>query len=179
MVERGRAGDTACPTKAETLTRLFSARLSLQSKMVFAEVAVSRPIMIDAVLAKVFEPKQREVGAMPPTVAAISALEPEAATSFDIDGQNNEFKESRPRRHPDDLLVEAFAVSASRKARAQHAPFRRPDRRHGSTRQIAEMKTANKTLVATLPCYLNAPPGRARRYGQRLRLAATQMDGRL
>jgi preprotein translocase subunit SecA len=48
-------------------------------------------------------------------------------------------------------------------ARARHAPLRRAaDRRHGAARRlIAEMRTGEgKTLVATLPVYLNALAGK-------------------
>jgi preprotein translocase subunit SecA len=64
----------------------------------------------------------------------------------------------------DDLLPEAFAVVREAvQARARHAPLRRAaDRRHGAAQgKIAEMRTGEgKTLVATLPVYLNALPGK-------------------
>ena len=70
--------------------------------------------MIDAVLAKVFGTKnEREVKGMLPTVAAISALEPELRELSDIDlaAKTIEFKERIQQGATlDDLLVEAFAV---------------------------------------------------------------------
>ena len=64
----------------------------------------------------------------------------------------------------DDILCEAFAaVREAVGPRARHAPLRRPDdRRHGAPPgRIAEMRTGEgKTLVATLPTYLNALDGK-------------------
>jgi preprotein translocase subunit SecA len=63
----------------------------------------------------------------------------------------------------DDLLPEAFATVREASVRTWDAPFRCPDDRrhlfaHG---RIAEMKTGEgKTLVATLPAYLNALTGK-------------------
>jgi len=62
-------------------------------------------------------------------------------------------------------VAESFAVvSRSGEARAQHAPLRRAaDRRDGPARRkdLGECAPAEgKTLVATLPAYLNALSGR-------------------
>jgi preprotein translocase subunit SecA len=122
---------------------------------------------IDGVLAKVFGTKnEREVKAMLPTVAAISALEPEISQLSDIDlaAKTIEFKEQIAQGATlDDLLIPAFAV-------VREAGRRVLNMRHFDVQliggmvlhrgKIAEMKTGEgKTLVATLPCYLNALAG--------------------
>ena len=124
--------------------------------------------MIDAVLAKVFGTKnEREVKGMLPTVAAISALEPELRELSDIDlaAKTIEFKERIAQGATlDDLLIEAFAV-------VREAGRRVLNMRHFDVQliggmvlhkgKIAEMKTGEgKTLVATLPSYLNALAGK-------------------
>jgi preprotein translocase subunit SecA len=123
--------------------------------------------MIDAVLAKVFGTKnEREVKAMLPTVAAIGELEPQLRELSDIDlaAKTIEFKERIAQGATlDDVLIEAFAV-------AREAGRRVLNMRHFDVQliggmvlhkgKIAEMKTGEgKTLVATLPCYLNALSG--------------------
>src|SRR3954454_22964099 len=123
--------------------------------------------MIDAVLAKVFGTKnEREVKAMLPMVAAINALEPQLQQLSDIDlaAKTIEFKEKIAQGATlDDILVEAFAV-------VREAGRRVLNMRHFDVQliggmvlhkgKIAEMKTGEgKTLVATLPCYLNALAG--------------------
>src|ERR1700757_4767536 len=124
--------------------------------------------MIDAILAKIFGTKnEREVKAMLPTVAAINDLEPRMRELSDIDlaAKTIEFKEKLAQGAPlDDLLVEAFAV-------VREAGRRGLNMRHFDVQliggmvlhkgKIAEMKTGEgKTLVATLPCYLNALEGK-------------------
>ncbi len=124
--------------------------------------------MIDAVLAKVFGTKnEREVKAMLPMVAAISALEPGLRELSDIDlaAKTIEFKERIAQGATlDDLLIEAFAV-------VREAGRRVLNMRHFDVQliggmvlhkgKIAEMKTGEgKTLVATLPSYLNALAGK-------------------
>src|ERR1039457_6497170 len=123
---------------------------------------------IDGVLAKVFGTKtDREVKAMLPTVAAISALEPELRELSDIDlaAKTIEFKEQIAQGATlDDLMIPAFAVV--REAGRRVLNMRHFDVQliggmvlHEGT--IAEMKTGEgKTLVATLPVYLNALSGR-------------------
>ncbi len=123
--------------------------------------------MIDAVLAKVFGTKnEREVKAMLPTVAAITALEPQFRELSDIDlaAKTIEFKEKLAQGATlDDILIDAFAV-------VREAGRRVLNMRHFDVQliggmvlhkgKIAEMKTGEgKTLVATLPCYLNALAG--------------------
>src|SRR6185295_2776500 len=124
--------------------------------------------MIDAVLAKVFGTKmEREVKSMLPIVAAISDLEPAMRELSDIDlaAKTIEFKEKLDHGAAlDDLLPEAFAV-------VREAGKRALNMRHFDVQlmggmvlhqgRIAEMKTGEgKTLVATLPTYLNALEGK-------------------
>ncbi|HEV3201432.1 MAG TPA: preprotein translocase subunit SecA [Bryobacteraceae bacterium] len=125
-------------------------------------------MIVDAILAKIFGTKtEREIKGMLPTVAAISALEPEMRKLSDVDlaAKTIEFKEKLAQGMPlDDLLVEAFAV-------VREAGRRVLNMRHFDVQliggmvlhkgKIAEMKTGEgKTLVATLPCYLNALEGK-------------------
>src|SRR5438128_8804396 len=124
--------------------------------------------MIDALLAKVFGTQnEREIKAMLPTVAAINELEPQFRQLSDIDlaAKTIEFKEKIAQGATlDDLLIEAFAV-------VREAGRRFLNMRHFDVQliggivlhrgKIAEMKTGEgKTLVATLPCYLNALEGK-------------------
>src|SRR5713226_6799663 len=124
--------------------------------------------MIDAALAKIFGTKtEREVKALRPTIAAIGELEPELKQLSDIDlaAKTIEFKERLAQGAAlDDLLIEAFAV-------VREAGRRFVSMRHFDVQliggmvlhrgKIAEMKTGEgKTLVATLPTYLNALEGK-------------------
>jgi preprotein translocase subunit SecA len=125
-------------------------------------------MIVDTVLAKVFGTKtQREIKRMQPRVAAITALEPAMQKLSDIDlaAKTIEFKEKLAQGASlDDLLTEAFAV-------VREAGRRFLNMRHFDVQliggmvlhqgRIAEMKTGEgKTLVATLPCYLNALEGK-------------------
>ncbi len=101
-----------------------------------------------------------------PKVAAINALEPEMQKLSDeqLRHKTAEFKERLKNGETlDDLLVEAFAV-------VREAGVRTVGMRHFDVQllggmvlhqgRIAEMKTGEgKTLVATLPAYLNALEG--------------------
>jgi len=124
--------------------------------------------MIDAILAKVFGTKnKREIKAIQPLVAAINDLEPGMRQLSDIDlaAKTIEFKEKLAQGAPlDDLLIEAFAV-------VREAGRRFLNMRHFDVQliggivlhrgKIAEMRTGEgKTLVATLPAYLNALEGK-------------------
>src|SRR6266480_4043280 len=124
--------------------------------------------MIDALLAKVFGTQnEREIKAMLPTVAAINELEPQFRQLSDIDlaAKTIEFKERIAQGATlDDLLIEAFAV-------VREAGRRVLNMRHFDVQliggvvlhqgRISEMKTGEgKTLVATLPAYLNALEGK-------------------
>jgi preprotein translocase subunit SecA len=125
-------------------------------------------MIVDAILAKIFGTKtEREIKGMLPTVAAINVLEPAMRNLSDIDlaAKTIEFKEKLAQGTPlDDLLVEAFAV-------VREAGRRVLNMRHFDVQliggmvlhkgKISEMKTGEgKTLVATLPCYLNALEGK-------------------
>ena len=125
-------------------------------------------MIVDKVLAKVFGTKnEREIKLMQPAVAAICALEPAIGKLSDAElaQKTIEFKEKIARGATlDDLLVEAFAV-------VREAGRRVLNMRHFNVQlmggmvlhkgRIAEMKTGEgKTLVATLPCYLNALSGK-------------------
>jgi preprotein translocase subunit SecA len=123
--------------------------------------------MLDGLLAKVFGTKHdREIKAIRPIVAAINNLEPELKTLSDADlaAKTPEFKQRLANGASlDDILVEAFAV-------CREAARRVLNMRHFDVQliggvvlhrgRIAEMKTGEgKTLVATLPSYLNALGG--------------------
>jgi preprotein translocase subunit SecA len=125
-------------------------------------------MIVDTILAKVFGTKnEREVKAMLPMVAAIGDLEPAMQQLSDIDlaAKTIEFKEKIAQGATlDDLLIEAFAV-------VREAGRRALNMRHFDVQliggmvlhkgKISEMKTGEgKTLVATLPSYLNALEGK-------------------
>jgi len=124
--------------------------------------------MLDAILAKVFGTKnKREIKAIQPIIAAINDLEPAIQQLSDIDlaAKTIEFKEKLAQGATlDDLLIEAFAV-------VREAGRRFLNMRHFDVQlvggivlhrgKIAEMRTGEgKTLVATLPAYLNALEGK-------------------
>ena len=105
---------------------------------------------------------------MLPTVAAIGALEPAIRALYRMPNQPRKPSNLKERiaqgASLDDLLVEAFAV-------VREAGWRILNMRHFDVQlmggivlhkgRIAEMKTGEgKTLVATLPCYLNALSGK-------------------
>src|SRR5258708_4456166 len=119
-------------------------------------------------LAKVFGTKHaRDVKAMMPIVEAINALEPqmEALSNEELAGQTTAFREQLANGATlDDLLVPAFAA-------VREAGRRFVNMRHFDVQliggivlhrgKISEMKTGEgKTLVATLPVYLNALAGK-------------------
>ena len=125
-------------------------------------------MIVDAVLAKIFGTKtEREIKGMLPTVSAINELEPamRALSDIDLAAKTIEFKEKLAQGATlDDLLLEAFAV-------VREAGRRFLNMRHFDVQliggmvlhkgKISEMKTGEgKTLVATLPCYLNALEGK-------------------
>ena len=124
--------------------------------------------MISAILRTVFGTKHdRDVKRMRPIVAEINALEPETQQLDDaaLAAKTDEFrKRVADGEELDDLLPEAFAV-------CREAARRRLGMRHFDVQliggmvlhdgTIAEMATGEgKTLVATLPAYLNALSGR-------------------
>jgi preprotein translocase subunit SecA len=120
--------------------------------------------MIDKLLAKTFGTKhEREVKAMRPIIAAIGELEPkmQALSDQELAAQTVAFREQLAQGATlDDLLIPAFAT-------VREAGRRFVNMRHFDVQliggvvlhrgKIAEMKTGEgKTLVATLPVYLNA-----------------------
>ena len=124
--------------------------------------------MLEGLLRKfVGSRNEREVRRIQPLVAAINALEPRISSLSDTELQSKteEFKQRIANGSPvEDLLQEAFAV-------AREAGKRVLNMRHFDVQliggyvlhqgKIAEMKTGEgKTLVATLPAYLNALGGK-------------------
>jgi preprotein translocase subunit SecA len=124
--------------------------------------------MLDPILAKIFGTKnERETKKMRPLVAAINDLEPGMLQLSDTElaQKTIEFKERIANGEPlDDLLIESFAV-------CREAGRRILNMRHFDVQliggmvlhrgKIAEMRTGEgKTLVATLPSYLNALEGK-------------------
>ena len=124
--------------------------------------------MIGQLLAKVIGTQnEREIKRLRPQVADITALEPQikALTDEQLREKTVEFrKRVTDGATVDDLLVEAFAV-------VREAGWRVLNMRHFDVQlmggmvlhsgKIAEMKTGEgKTLVATLPAYLNALEGK-------------------
>src|SRR5437660_9542608 len=124
--------------------------------------------MLAALLKKIFGTKhQRDVKRMMPAVQAINALGPELERLADTElrVKTEELKKRVAEgAEVEDLLVEAFAV-------CREAAWRRIGMRHFDVQliggmvlhegKIAEMATGEgKTLVATLPAYLNALTGR-------------------
>src|SRR5580693_8902942 len=124
--------------------------------------------MVDAVLAKIFGTRnEREVKAMRPVIAAINDLEPSMQRLSDIDlaAKTIEFKEKIAQGASlDDLLIESFAVvreTSKRVLNMRHFDVQLIGGMVLHKGKIAEMKTGEgKTLVATLPCYLNALSGK-------------------
>jgi preprotein translocase subunit SecA len=124
--------------------------------------------MIDLILKKVFGSKNdRELKRIAPLVDRITSLEPEYRDLSDaaLQAKTPEFKERLDRGETiEDLLPEAFA--AAREASVRALGMRPFDVQliggivlHQG--KIAEMKTGEgKTLVATMPAYLNALSGK-------------------
>ena len=125
-------------------------------------------MIVDKVLAKVFGTKnEREIKELQPQVAAISALEPAMRQLSDAELAHKtvEFKERIAQGETlDDLMVEAFAVvreGGRRILNMRHFDVQLIGGMVLHKGRIAEMKTGEgKTLVATLPCYLNALSGK-------------------
>lgn len=123
--------------------------------------------MVDTLLAKIFGTKhEREVKKILPLVAAINEQEAalKALSDAQLAAKTAEFKQRLEQGATlDDLMIEAFAVCREASLRILHM-------RHFDVQliggivlhrgKIAEMKTGEgKTLVATLPVYLNALAG--------------------
>ena len=125
--------------------------------------------MVDYVLKKILGTKnERELKKIRPIVARVNELEPrmKALGAADFPRLVAEWKEQvqQKGRSLDELLPEVFAL-------VREAGIRALDMRHFDMQlvggavlhsgKIAEMKTGEgKTLVATLPCVLNALSGR-------------------
>ncbi len=124
--------------------------------------------MLDSIVKKVVGSRNdRELKKIQPLVAAVNELEPSLSglTDEQLQAKTSEFRERIDQGEPlDDLLPEAFAVG-------REAGKRVLDMRHYDvqliggyalhTGRIAEMKTGEgKTLVATLPAYLNGLGGK-------------------
>jgi preprotein translocase subunit SecA len=125
-------------------------------------------MIIEKTLAKVFgTANERDLKRMAPIVAGINALEPsiQSLTDDQLRAKTAEFRERCANGEAlEDLLPEAFAV-------VREAGRRTLNMRHFDVQliggivlhrgKIAEMKTGEgKTLVATLPAYLNALAGK-------------------
>src|SRR5579864_9124257 len=124
--------------------------------------------MLETTLAKIFGTKhEREVKAMRPMIAAMGDLEPrmKGLSDQELAAQTVTFREQLAQGASlDDLLIPAFAT-------VREAGRRFVNMRHFDVQliggvvlhrgKIAEMKTGEgKTLVATLPVYLNALEGK-------------------
>src|SRR6476660_3260525 len=124
--------------------------------------------MIQTILAKIVGTQnERDLKKLRPIVGAVNAFEPsiQALTDDQLRGQTAEFRARLANGETlDDLLPEAFAV-------VREAGRRVLSMRHFDVQliggavlhkgKIAEMKTGEgKTLVATLPAYLNALAGK-------------------
>ena len=125
-------------------------------------------MIVDTLLAKVIGTQnERDLKRLRPLVAAINSKEPEiqALSDEQLRGKTAEFRQRLAAGETlDDLLPEAFAV-------VREAGRRVLNMRHFDVQliggivlhrgRIAEMKTGEgKTLVATLPAYLNALAGK-------------------
>ncbi len=124
--------------------------------------------MIGSVLRKLVGSKNdRELRRLRKTVAAINALEPElqALDDAQLRAKTGQFRARLSAGETlDDLLVEAFAVvreAARRAIGLRHFDVQLVGGIVLHQGKIAEMRTGEgKTLVATLPIYLNALAGR-------------------
>ena len=123
--------------------------------------------MVMKLLTKVFGSKnERELKRLQPAVDRINALEPamQAMSADELRAQTARFKERVERgENLDELLPEAFAAvreSSVRTLKMRHFDVQLIGGMVLHQGKIAEMKTGEgKTLVATLPAYLNALTG--------------------
>src|SRR5580698_5646239 len=123
--------------------------------------------MLDPILAKIFGTKnERETKRMRPIVAAINDLEPamQQLSDSDLAQKTVEFKQRVANGESlDDLLIESFAVCREvgrRVLNMRHFDVQLIGGIFLHRGKIAEMRTGEgKTLVATLPVYLNALSG--------------------
>jgi preprotein translocase subunit SecA len=123
--------------------------------------------MIDQALAKIFGTKnEREVKRIRPIVAAINDLEPamQQLSDADLAQKTVEFRQRVANGESlDDLLIESFAACREvgrRVLNMRHFDVQLIGGIFLHRGKIAEMRTGEgKTLVATLPVYLNALSG--------------------
>jgi len=124
--------------------------------------------MVKWLITKIFGTKnERDLKKLQPLVAAISELEPriQALSDAELRAKTSEFKEKLAQGAGlDDILVEAFAVVREvgrRTVRMRHFDVQLIGGIVLHQGKISEMKTGEgKTLVATLPAYLNALEGK-------------------
>jgi preprotein translocase subunit SecA len=113
------------------------------------------------------DPNKRKLDKLRPDVALINSLEEEvkALSDGDLRGKTDEFRQRLLKGESlEDVLPEAFAVvreAASRVLGLRHYDVQMLGGMTLNKGEIAEMKTGEgKTLVATLPSYLNALTGK-------------------
>ena len=130
--------------------------------------------MLGNLLAKVIGPQsarlrwmRKELEGLKPFVAQVGAFKPEIEKLTDdaLRAKTNQFRERLSRGEAlDGLMAEAFAVvreAAWRAVRMRHFDVQLMGGVELHRGRIAEMKTGEgKTLVATLPAYLNALTGK-------------------
>ncbi|OHB33986.1 MAG: preprotein translocase subunit SecA [Desulfuromonadaceae bacterium GWC2_58_13] len=124
--------------------------------------------MISSLIKKIVGSKNdRELKRLGATIAKINALEPDISALSDVQlsGKTVEFRQRlQSGETPDDLLPEAFAVvreAGKRVLGMRHFDMQLVGGMVLHSGKIAEMKTGEgKTLVATLPSYVNALTGR-------------------
>src|SRR5688572_24570885 len=124
--------------------------------------------MIGQLLAKVIGTQnEREIKRLQPRVAEITALEPQikSLTDEQLREKTSEFRQRIAAGGSlDDVLPEAFAVvreAGRRVLNMRHFDVQLMGGMVLHSGRIAEMKTGEgKTLVATLPAYLNALEGK-------------------
>ncbi len=118
-------------------------------------------------LGKLFDSNEREIGRLKPLVQQINELEPQfqGLSDEDLRGKTAQFKQRLADGQTlDDLLPEAFAAvreAARRTIGLRHFDVQLMGGMVLHQGKIAEMKTGEgKTLVATLPLYLNSLEGK-------------------
>src|SRR6202045_566063 len=124
--------------------------------------------MIDSALAKIFGTKhERTIKKLRPMVGSINELEPQvkALSDEELAAQTIKFREQIAQGPTlDDLLIPAFATvreAGRRVLNMRHFDVQLIGGMVLHSGKIAEMKTGEgKTLVATLPSYLNALEGK-------------------
>src|SRR5262245_41347696 len=124
--------------------------------------------LLDTILAKVVGTQnERELKRLRPIIGEVNAFEPsiEALTDEQLRGKTAEFRQRLADGETlDDLMAEAFAVvreSGRRVLNMRHFDVQIIGGAVLHKGKIAEMKTGEgKTLVATLPAYLNALAGK-------------------